>query len=118
MFPVINRESVLSGFQWFFFIFCNTVVVPPTLLSAFHLPADNLLMLTQYAFLTTALACLVQAFCGHRRAIMEGPTGLWWGGYSYDYAWRGVSRHAAERYRLQPVGRDRDLRDGDDIYRH
>ncbi|MEY5078269.1 hypothetical protein WI617_20250, partial [Salmonella enterica subsp. enterica serovar Corvallis] len=24
MFPVINRESVLSGFQWFFFIFCNT----------------------------------------------------------------------------------------------
>lgn len=79
MFPVINRESVLSGFQWFFFIFCNTVVVPPTLLSAFHLPADNLLMLTQYAFLTTALACLVQAFCGHRRAIMEGPTGLWWG---------------------------------------
>ncbi len=78
MFPVINRESVLSGFQWFFFIFCNTVVVPPTLLSAFHLPADNLLMLTQYAFLTTALACLVQAFCGHRRAIMEGPTGLWW----------------------------------------
>ncbi|ENJ2965345.1 uracil/xanthine transporter, partial [Salmonella enterica subsp. enterica serovar Typhimurium] len=54
MFPVINRESVLSGFQWFFFIFCNTVVVPPTLLSAFHLPADNLLMLTQYAFLTTA----------------------------------------------------------------
>lgn len=36
-------------------------------------------MLTQFAFLTTALACLAQAFCGHRRAIMEGPTGLWWG---------------------------------------
>ncbi|SUH48800.1 purine permease ybbY [Salmonella enterica subsp. enterica] len=72
MFPVINRESVLSGFQWFFFIFCNTVVVPPTLLSAFHLPADNLLMLTQYAFLTTALACLVQAFCGHRRIADSG----------------------------------------------
>ncbi|WP_254486015.1 hypothetical protein, partial [Salmonella enterica] len=30
MFPVINRESVLSGFQWVFFIFCHTVVVPPT----------------------------------------------------------------------------------------
>ncbi len=26
-FPVINRESVLSGFQWFF-LFQNTVVVP------------------------------------------------------------------------------------------
>lgn len=50
MLPVINRESLLSGFQWFFFIFCNTVVVPPTLVSAFHLPVSNLLMLTQYAF--------------------------------------------------------------------
>ncbi|MBJ9099783.1 purine/pyrimidine permease, partial [Citrobacter freundii] len=79
MLPVINRESLLSGFQWFFFIFCNTVVVPPTLVSAFHLPVSNLLMLTQYAFLTTSLACLAQVICGHRRAIMEGPTGLWWG---------------------------------------
>lgn len=34
---------------------------------------------TQYAFLATALACFAQAFCGHRRAIMEGPGGLWWG---------------------------------------
>lgn len=75
----VGRESLLSGFQWFFFIFCNTVVVPPTLLSAFQLPQSSLLTLTQYAFLATALACFAQAFCGHRRAIMEGPGGLWWG---------------------------------------
>ncbi|WP_252344267.1 solute carrier family 23 protein, partial [Escherichia coli] len=75
----VSRESLLSGFQWFFFIFCNTVVVPPTLLSAFQLPQSSLLTLTQYAFLATALACFAQAFCGHRRAIMEGPGGLWWG---------------------------------------
>jgi len=74
-----TRENLLSGFQWFFFIFCNTVVVPPTLVSAFHLPESSLLLLTQYAFLTTAIACLLQVFIGHRRAIMEGPTGLWWG---------------------------------------
>ncbi|MCF3826642.1 hypothetical protein, partial [Salmonella enterica] len=43
MFPFINRESVLSGFQWFFFIFFNKVVVPPTLLSAFHLTAYKML---------------------------------------------------------------------------
>ncbi len=47
----VSRESLLSGFQWFFFIFCNTVVVPPTLLSAFQLPQSSLLTLTQYAFL-------------------------------------------------------------------
>lgn len=74
-----NRDSALSGFQWFFFIFCNTVVVPPTLQSAFQLPADALLTLTQYAFISTGIACLVQAAFGHRRAILEGPTGLWWG---------------------------------------
>ncbi|EPV4639727.1 hypothetical protein GP696_28070, partial [Enterobacteriaceae bacterium TzEc052] len=49
----VSRESLLSGFQWFFFIFCNTVVVPPTLLSAFQLPQSSLLTLTQYAFLAT-----------------------------------------------------------------
>ncbi|HEB4876037.1 TPA: uracil/xanthine transporter [Kluyvera ascorbata F0526] len=76
---LFHRENLLSGFQWFFFIFCNTVVVPPTLVSAFHLPDSSLLMLTQYAFLSTAVACLLQVFFGHRRAIMEGPTGLWWG---------------------------------------
>ena len=54
-------------------------MVPPTLLSAFQLPQSTLLTLTQYAFLATALACFAQAFCGHRRAIMEGPGGLWWG---------------------------------------
>ena len=27
-------------------------------------------MLTQYAFLTTSLACLAQVICGHRRAII------------------------------------------------
>lgn len=70
--PVI-RISVV------FLYFCNTVVVPPTLLSAFQLPQSSLLTLTQYAFLATALACFAQAFCGHRRAIMEGPGGLWWG---------------------------------------
>lgn len=73
-----DRRQLPGGFQWFFFIFCNTVVVPPTLLSVFHLPASSLLTLTQYAFIATGFACLAQAFFGHRRAIMEGPTGLWW----------------------------------------
>lgn len=77
VFP-LNKRNTLAGFQWFFFIFCNTVVVPPTLQSAFQLPASALITLTQYGFITTGLACLAQALLGHRRAIMEGPTGLWW----------------------------------------
>jgi len=60
----LSRDCWLSGFQWFFFIFCNTVVIPPTLQSAFHLSSVTTFMLTQYSFLTTALACLLQAFAG------------------------------------------------------
>lgn len=73
-----SRSSWLSGLQWFFFIFCNTVVIPPTLQSAFNLSAGATFCITQYTFISTAIACLSQVFWGHRRAIMEGPTGLWW----------------------------------------
>lgn len=75
----LNKDSVLSGFQWFFFIFCNTVVIPPTLQSAFQLSNDTTLVITQYSFIATSLACLIQAIIGHKRSIMEGSAGLWWG---------------------------------------
>ncbi|STI84136.1 putative permease [Escherichia coli] len=98
----VSRESLLSGFQWFFFIFCNTVVVPPTLLSAFQLPQSSLLTLTQYAFLATALACFAQAFCGHRRAIMEGRVAVV-GNHPYYHPWRSIARDTDQRYRYQPA---------------
>ncbi|HHD7737091.1 TPA: uracil/xanthine transporter [Providencia rettgeri] len=75
----LNKDNMLSGLQWFFFIFCNTVVIPPTLQSAFHLSNAATYTITQYAFLATSLACLIQAIFGHKRSIMEGPAGLWWG---------------------------------------
>src|SRR5690625_4550949 len=31
------------------------------------------------SFIVTGLACLFQAFFGHRRPILEGQSGLWWG---------------------------------------
>ena len=33
----MQKSHWLSGFQWYFFIFCNTVLIPPTLQSAFIL---------------------------------------------------------------------------------
>lgn len=33
----------------------------------------------QLSFIVTGLACIIQAFFGHKRAIMEGQSGLWWG---------------------------------------
>ncbi|MBJ9999686.1 uracil/xanthine transporter [Erwinia sp. S38] len=73
-----SRNDGLSGLQWFFFIFCNTVVIPPTLKSVFHLSPEETYLIAQYSFLGAAAACIAQVCFGHRRAIMEGPGGLWW----------------------------------------
>lgn len=110
----VSRESLLSGFQWFFFIFCNTVVVPPTLLSAFQLPQSSLLTLTQYAFLATALACFAQAFCGHRRAIMEAGRPVV-GNHPDYHPWRSIARDTDQRYRYQSGGGNCALRRADDV---
>ncbi len=48
---------------------------------------------------------------------MEGRQGCG-GALFFTITLGEASRGAVERYRLQPVGRDCDLRDGDDIYRH
>lgn len=81
---VINNELLkssnwLSGLQWLFFIFTNIVVIPITVGAAFDLSPDTIVNMLQLSFIVTGLACIVQAFLGHRRAIMEGQSGLWWG---------------------------------------
>lgn len=81
---VINNELLkssnwISGLQWLFFIFTNIVVIPITVGAAFDLSPDTIVNMLQLSFIVTGLACIVQAFFGHKRAIMEGQSGLWWG---------------------------------------
>ena len=68
-----------AGLQWLFFLFTNTVVIPITIGSAFGLEQGKITALLQFSFLLTGLACIIQALFGHRRSIMEGQSGLWWG---------------------------------------
>lgn len=68
-----------AGLQWLFFLFTNTVVIPITIGSAFGLEQGKVVALLQLSFIFTGLACIVQALFGHRRSIMEGQSGLWWG---------------------------------------
>ncbi|WP_172193909.1 uracil/xanthine transporter [Saccharibacillus qingshengii] len=75
----IALRSGLAGLQWLFFLFTNTVVIPITVGAAFGLPQGNIQFLIQCSFVLTGLACAVQAWLGHRRSIMEGQSGLWWG---------------------------------------
>lgn len=69
----------IGGLQWFFFIFANIIVIPITIGEAFQLPQEKVASLMQFSFIVTGLACLLQAFYGHKRPIMEGQSGLWWG---------------------------------------
>ena len=71
--------TMLSSFQWLFFIFANTLVVPISVGAAFQLPAEIIEMTIRYSFIFTGLACILQAWIGHRYPLMEGHSGLMWG---------------------------------------
>lgn len=76
---VLKVNNWLAGLQWLFFIFTNIVVIPITVGAAFDLPADKVITILNLSFIVTGIACMVQALIGHRRAILEGQSGLWWG---------------------------------------
>lgn len=76
---LVKSSNWLSGLQWLFFIFTNIVVIPITVGAAFELPPDKITSLMQLSFVMTGIACMVQGLIGHKRAIMEGNSGLWWG---------------------------------------
>ncbi|MFG3611651.1 uracil/xanthine transporter [Rummeliibacillus stabekisii] len=76
---LLKSSNWISGLQWLFFIFTNIVVIPITVGAAFDLPQGKIVSMLQLSFIVTGLACIVQALVGHKRAIMEGQSGLWWG---------------------------------------
>src|SRR5699024_3972010 len=78
---IFQTENLLASLQWFFFIFANIVIIPITVGEAFELNQAEVVSLVQMSFIVTGLACLAQAFFGHRRPILEGQSGLWWGIY-------------------------------------
>lgn len=75
------RPSVilLAGFQWLFFMFANTVVIPISVGAAFDLEQIEIVSAIQRSFIFTGIACILQGLVGHRLALMEGQSGLWWG---------------------------------------
>lgn len=78
---LIHIPSWIAGMQWFFFIFANIIVIPITIGAAFSLSTEDVTLIMRYSFIITGLACLLQALLGHKRPIMEGQSGLWWGIY-------------------------------------
>lgn len=71
--------TALAGFQWLFFMFANTVVIPISVGAAFELDQIEIVSAIQRSFIYTGIACLLQGLFGHRLSLMEGQSGLWWG---------------------------------------
>lgn len=71
--------TMLAGFQWLFFLFANTVVIPISVGAAFELDQVEIISAIQRSFILTGIACILQGVIGHRLALMEGQSGLWWG---------------------------------------
>ncbi|MFV8830223.1 uracil/xanthine transporter [Alkalihalobacterium sp. APHAB7] len=71
--------AFLGGFQWLFFMFANTVVIPISIGTAFDLEQIEIVSAIQRSFIFTGVACILQGLIGHRYALMEGQSGLWWG---------------------------------------
>ncbi len=74
-----NMDNWLGGLQWLMYIFVNTVVVPITIGAAYDLTQAEIVSTMQLSFILGGISCLLQVFVGHRRPIMDGPSGLWWG---------------------------------------
>lgn len=74
-----SSVTLFSSFQWLFFIFANTVVVPISIGAAFDLPTDVTEMTMRSSLVFTGIACVIQGWKGHKYPIMEGHSGLLWG---------------------------------------
>jgi xanthine/uracil permease len=75
----IFTVTIFSSVQWLFFIFANTVVVPISIANVFELSAGTTELMLRSSLIFTGLACVFQAWVGHRFPLMEGHSGLLWG---------------------------------------
>ncbi|MDP4162937.1 MAG: purine/pyrimidine permease, partial [Bacillota bacterium] len=74
-----SSTLTLASVQWLFFIFANTLVVPLSVGSAFHLSPTEIATTLRLSFIFIGIVCTIQATLGHRFSLMEGHSGLWWG---------------------------------------
>lgn len=71
--------TFFAGLQWLIFMFANTVVIPISIGEALALPQAEVVSAIQRSFIFTGISCILQGYFGHRLALMEGQSGLWWG---------------------------------------
>lgn len=72
-------KTVIGGLQWAVFIIASSIAAPIAIAHVFGMDTAETALFIQRTMFVLGIACLVQAFVGHRLPINEGAAGLWWG---------------------------------------
>lgn len=74
-------KQLAGGIQWMFFLIASSIAAPIAIAHVFGMNPLDASLFMQRTIFVLGIACLLQAFFGHRMPINEGPAGLWWGIY-------------------------------------
>jgi xanthine/uracil permease len=74
-----GARLIVETLAWLVFIVSNTIPVPFVIGAALGLGPVGMASLTDRLFFMIGVTSLAQLLLGHRRPIMEGPGGMWWG---------------------------------------
>lgn len=74
-------KHLAGGIQWTVFLIASSIAAPIAIAHVFGMDAVATSLFMQRTIFVLGIACLIQAFFGHRMPINEGPAGLWWGIY-------------------------------------
>ncbi len=72
-------KNLAGGVQWAIFLIASSIAAPIAIASMFGMDTTDTALFLQRTIFVLGIACLIQAFIGHRLPINEGPAGLWWG---------------------------------------
>ena len=72
-------KNLFGGIQWAIFLLASSIAAPIALANVFGMDSGDTATFVQRTIFVLGIACLIQAFAGHRLPINEGPAGLWWG---------------------------------------
>lgn len=72
-------KNIFGGVQWAVFLIASSIAAPVAITGIFGMDTTDAALFVQRTIFVLGIACLVQAFIGHRVPINEGPAGLWWG---------------------------------------
>lgn len=72
-------KNIFGGIQWAVFLLASSIAAPIAIANVFGMDSGDTALFVQRTIFVLGLACLIQAWLGHRMPINEGPAGLWWG---------------------------------------